>query len=124
MVCATCWTRAWRESAENPIQPASQALAMSLLEVSRPQIRLQTHRGPADAVRGVDFSLARGATLGLIGESGCGKSITALALLGLLPEGAQVSGSIRFDGHELLGRNHPQLCPLRGKHIRLAVQAT
>jgi ABC-type bacteriocin/lantibiotic exporter with double-glycine peptidase domain len=56
------------------------------------RVRLQTQRGPADAVRGVSFSLARGETLGLIGESGCGKSITAMALMGLLPEGAQVSG--------------------------------
>ena len=67
---------------------------MSLLEVSNLRIRLQTHRGPADAVRGVSFSLARGETLGLIGESGCGKSITAMALLGLLPEQSRVSGSI------------------------------
>ena len=57
---------------------------MSLLEVSNLRIRLQTHRGPADAVRGVSFSLARGETLGLIGESGCGKSITAMSLMGLL----------------------------------------
>ena len=53
---------------------------MPLLEVSNLRIRLQTHRGPADAVRGVSFSLARGETLGLIGESGCGKSITAMSL--------------------------------------------
>jgi peptide/nickel transport system ATP-binding protein len=49
----------------------------------------------------VSFALQRGGTLGLIGESGCGKSITALALMGLLPEGAAPRGSIRFDGQEL-----------------------
>ena len=76
---------------------------MSLLEVSNLRIRLQTHRGPADAVRGVSFSLARGETLGLIGESGCGKSITAMSLMGLLPDSAEVTGSIRFDGQELAG---------------------
>src|SRR6218665_2310517 len=122
MVLGTCWSRAWRESVEKPIQPASHSLAMSLLEVSRRQIRLQTHRGPADAVRGVDFSLARGATLGLIGESGCGKSIRGVGVVGLLPEGAQVSGSIRFDGQELLGRSDAQLCQLRGNRIGMVFQ--
>ena len=57
-----------------------------LLSVTDLRVTLQTARGPADALRGVSFDLARGQTLGLIGESGCGKSITALALMGLLPE--------------------------------------
>ena len=65
-----------------------------LLEVSDLRVTLATARGPADALRGVSFTLDRGATLGLIGESGCGKSMTALALMGLLPEGAEVSGSM------------------------------
>ena len=54
---------------------------MALLEVSSLTINLQTHRGRAQAVRDVSFTLERGATLGLIGESGCGKSLTALALM-------------------------------------------
>ena len=69
-----------------------------LIEVKDLRVRLNTSRGPADAVRGVSFSLARGETLGLIGESGCGKSVTAMALMGLLPDSAVVSGSIRLDG--------------------------
>jgi peptide/nickel transport system ATP-binding protein len=69
-----------------------------LLSVADLRVTLHTARGPADALRGVSFSMARGDTVGLIGESGCGKSITALALMGLLPEGAQVAGSIRFEG--------------------------
>ncbi len=72
-----------------------------LLEVTDLRVTLYTARGPADALRGVSFALQRGDTVGLIGESGCGKSITALALMGLLPEGAHVAGSIRFDGQEL-----------------------
>ena len=95
---------------------------MSLLEVSNLRIRLQTHRGPADAVRGVSFSLARGETLGLIGESGCGKSITAMSLMGLLPESAEVGGSIRFDGQELVGRTDAQMCKLRGNRIGMVFQ--
>ena len=81
---------------------------MNLLDVENLRVTLQTARGPADALRGVSFSLPRGGTLGLIGESGCGKSITALALMGLLPDGAQQQGSIKLDGRELLeiGRAH------------------
>ena len=76
---------------------------MALLEVDQLRVVLRTQRGPAEALRGVSFALDRGDALGLIGESGCGKSITALALMGLLPEGAQVSGSVRLDGRELIG---------------------
>ena len=76
---------------------------MALLEVEDLHIRLQTQRGPADAVRGIGFSLERGETLGIVGESGCGKSITVQSLMGLLPASAQVGGSIRFDGTEPAG---------------------
>ena len=69
-----------------------------LLEVDRLGVTLATPRGPAQALRDVSFTLARGQTLGLIGESGCGKSITALAMMGLLPEGAQTQGTVRLDG--------------------------
>ncbi len=95
---------------------------MALLEVSGLRISLPTRRGRALAVRGLDFSLARGDTLGLIGESGCGKSLTALALMGLLPEGAQASGSIRFDGQELLGLDDRALCRLRGNRMAMVFQ--
>ena len=80
---------------------------MPLLAVKNLSVRLQTQRGPADAVRDINFTLERGDTLGLVGESGCGKSITALSLMGLLPESAEVRGSIQFDGQELeIGRAH------------------
>jgi peptide/nickel transport system ATP-binding protein len=96
--------------------------ASALLQVTNLRVRLATQRGPADAVRGVSFTLDRGDTLGLIGESGCGKSITALALLGLLPERAEVSGSIRFDGDELVGRSDAEMCRLRGNRIGIVFQ--
>jgi peptide/nickel transport system ATP-binding protein len=95
---------------------------MPLLQVTDLRVRLITQRGPADAVRGVSFALESGETLGLIGESGCGKSITALALLGLPPERAVVSGSIRFDGEELVGRSEVELCRLRGNRIGIVFQ--
>jgi len=95
---------------------------MPLLEVRDLSVQLQTHRGPAQAVRDVSFSLERGETLGLVGESGCGKSITALALMGLLPENARVSGSILFDGQQLVGQPERSMCALRGERIAMIFQ--
>ncbi len=95
---------------------------MALIEVRDLSVELQTHRGPAHAVRNVSFALDRGETLGLIGESGSGKSITAMALLGLLPENARVTGSIVFDGRELVGRGEREMCGLRGNRIGMIFQ--
>ncbi len=95
---------------------------MALLEVSQLRVRLPTQRGPVEAVRGLDFSLQRGETLGLVGESGCGKSISAMALMGLLPENAEVSGSIRFEGEELVGKSDGAWCQLRGNRIAMVFQ--
>ncbi|MEO7939148.1 MAG: ABC transporter ATP-binding protein [Burkholderiaceae bacterium] len=93
-----------------------------MLEVSDLSVRLQTQRGPAYAIRNVSFALQRGDTVGLVGESGCGKSITAMALMGLLPDNAQVTGSIRFDGQELVGESDAVLCKLRGNRIGMIFQ--
>ncbi len=95
---------------------------MPFLEVSNLRVTLPTSRGPADALRGISFVLERGATLGLVGESGCGKSMTALALMGLLPMGARVSGSIRFNGRELVGLPDEAMCALRGDRIGMIFQ--
>ena len=95
---------------------------MNLLDVQDLRITLATARGPVQALRGVSFSLARGQSLGLIGESGCGKSLTALALMGLLPDGARVEGSIRLDGRELLGLPEDAWCALRGNRLAMVFQ--
>ena len=95
---------------------------MPLIEIEDLRIRLNTSRGPADAIRGVSFSLERGETLGLIGESGCGKSLTAMALMGLLPDDAVVSGSMRLDGRELVGLPEPEFCKLRGNRVSMIFQ--
>ncbi|HYE39859.1 MAG TPA: ABC transporter ATP-binding protein, partial [Ramlibacter sp.] len=95
---------------------------MALLEVRDLSVELQTHRGPAYAVRNVSFSLERGQSLGLIGESGCGKSITVMALMGLLPENARVTGSILFEGRELVGQPEGEMCKLRGDRIGMIFQ--
>jgi peptide/nickel transport system ATP-binding protein len=93
-----------------------------LLEVRNLHVKLHTHRGPAFAVRDVSFTLERGETLGLVGESGCGKSMTVMALMGLLPENAQVTGSIRFDGQELVGMSDAAMCEIRGDRIGMIFQ--
>src|SRR4051812_48231797 len=75
------------------------------------------------AVDSVSLSVANGATLGLVGESGCGKSVTSLAIMGLLPKGsAEVSGSVRFDGHDLLHVPDETLRDLRGDRLAMIFQ--
>jgi peptide/nickel transport system ATP-binding protein len=93
-----------------------------LLEATDLRLRLRTHAGAVDAVRGVSFRLRRGETLGLVGESGCGKSLTAMTLMGLQPEGATVSGSLRFHGEELIGQSEARWCALRGDRIAMVFQ--
>ncbi len=93
-----------------------------LLALDDLRVTLATPRGPVQALRGVSFAIDRGQTLGLIGESGCGKSLTALALMGLLPEGAQVTGSLRLNGRELLGQPEADWCSLRGNRLAMVFQ--
>ncbi|WP_433586517.1 ATP-binding cassette domain-containing protein [Microbacterium hydrocarbonoxydans] len=73
-------------------------------------------------VDGISFDVPDGSRLGLIGESGSGKSLTALAVLGLLPDGARASGSIRWNGTELIGMPDRELATLRGDDIGIVFQ--
>ncbi|HEX2301951.1 MAG TPA: ABC transporter ATP-binding protein, partial [Pseudonocardiaceae bacterium] len=78
---------------------------------------------PTRAVDGVSFSVAPGETVGLVGESGCGKSVTSLAVMGLLPpRGVQVGGSVRFAGRELVGAPDRTLRGLRGADMAMVFQ--
>jgi peptide/nickel transport system ATP-binding protein len=113
MAFATCWTHALPVRAESD---------MPLLEVNNLHVQLQTQRGPAEAVRGISFTLERGETLGIVGESGCGKSITVQSLMGLLPGTAKVTGSIRFEGTELVGLSEHDMCRIRGDRIGMIFQ--
>ena len=88
------------------------------LEVSDLVIEMAGNR----VVDGVSFSVADGARLGLIGESGSGKSLTALAVMGLLPDGARATGSIRWDGREILGLPDRELAGIRGDEIGIVFQ--
>ncbi|OAH50932.1 ABC transporter ATP-binding protein [Microbacterium oleivorans] len=78
--------------------------------------------GGRRVVDGVDLEVGDGDRVGLIGESGSGKSLTALAILGLLPDGAEVGGSIRWDGRELVGMRDRDLAQLRGDEIGMVFQ--
>jgi peptide/nickel transport system ATP-binding protein len=79
--------------------------------------------GATNAVQGLDFTIGRGETLALVGESGCGKSATALSLLRLLPQAGRImSGSIRFEGRDILRLPEPELRRLRGGAISMIFQ--
>ncbi|MRW91348.1 dipeptide ABC transporter ATP-binding protein [Duganella sp. FT80W] len=90
---------------------------MSLLEVRDLRIAFRT-----EAVKGVSFEVPANATVALVGESGSGKSVSALAVMGLLDAAASVSGSIRFDGRELLALDRTQRRALCGKEIAMIFQ--
>jgi peptide/nickel transport system ATP-binding protein len=95
-----------------------------LLEVEDLTCEFLTEAGPARAVDGVSFELAKGETVGLVGESGCGKSATALALMGLLPQpaGRVAGGSVRFDGEPLLRLSEKRRRNLRGNRLTMVFQ--
>ena len=95
---------------------------MPLLEARDLRVDLHTHRGTAAAVQGMSFMLERGETLGLIGESGCGKSMTALALMGLAPDNATVSGSLKLGGQQLVGLHERDWRRVRGARIAMIFQ--
>jgi peptide/nickel transport system ATP-binding protein len=78
--------------------------------------------GDRRVVDGVSFDVPDGARIGLIGESGSGKSLTALAILGLLPDGATAAGSVRWNGREILGLPDRELAELRGDEIGIVFQ--
>jgi peptide/nickel transport system ATP-binding protein len=94
----------------------------ALLNVEDLRVSLQTATGRADALRGISFRMQAGQTLGLIGESGCGKSLTALAIMGLLPERSISSGSISFKGSELVNASDADLRKIRGARIAMIFQ--
>ncbi|HET7686842.1 MAG TPA: ABC transporter ATP-binding protein [Candidatus Limnocylindria bacterium] len=94
-----------------------------LLEVEGLQTSFHTRDGVVRAVTGIDFHVNRGEILGLVGESGCGKSVTSLSVLRLIaPPGKIEAGSIRFDGRELLGLRDREMRELRGNRISMIFQ--
>jgi oligopeptide transport system ATP-binding protein len=94
-----------------------------LLAVDDLSVQFWTGGGTVYAVNGISFEVAAGETLGIVGESGCGKSVTALALLGLLPRAGRVkSGTARLEGRDLLQLKDRDLRRLRGRQIAMIFQ--
>jgi peptide/nickel transport system ATP-binding protein/oligopeptide transport system ATP-binding protein len=95
----------------------------TLLNVQNLVTTFKTAEGPLPAVRGASFSLQKGETLCIVGESGCGKSITALSLMGLLPSNGKIAeGSIHYNNRDLVKLKREELRKLRGKEISMIFQ--
>src|SRR5262245_1242413 len=95
----------------------------ALLTVEDLRVHFATERGTVHAVNGISFDIAAGETLGLVGESGCGKSVTSLALLGILARnGRVVSGRALFEGRDLLALSDSELRTVRGRKIAMIFQ--
>ena len=95
---------------------------MKLLQVENLCVTLDTLDGPIEIIRGVDFSIEKGERLGIVGESGCGKSITTLAIMSLLPPKSKVSGQILLNGDNINLLNEDQMCKIRGNKIGMIFQ--
>src|SRR5258708_12025123 len=96
---------------------------MALLEVQNLQTHFRTPEGINRAVDGVCFHVAEGETLAIVGESGCGKSVTAMSLMRLISEPpGKIAGSVLFQGKDLLQLSEPEMRAIRGNDISMFFQ--
>jgi peptide/nickel transport system ATP-binding protein len=95
---------------------------MSLLRIENLAVTIDTIEGQATIIDDISFSMNKGEKLGIVGESGCGKSITALAIMSLLPKGAKLSGNIELDGKELVSLSQKKYDQIRGNQIGMIFQ--
>ena len=102
----------------------AQSGSTPLLDVRELCVEFQTRKGVARVLEGVSFALRRGETLGLVGESGCGKSMTALAIMRLIPDppGRITAGEVVFDGQDLLSLDDASMRELRGNRVSMIFQ--
>src|SRR5215212_5660021 len=98
--------------------------AAPLLELTDLNIAFDTERGQIRPVRDVSYSIYPGQTLAVVGESGCGKSVTALSILRLIPTppGKVLGGEIKFEGRDLLGLSEKEMRTVRGRDIAMIFQ--
>jgi oligopeptide/dipeptide ABC transporter ATP-binding protein len=94
----------------------------SVLKIKDLKIAFKTEDGFLQAVDGLDFEIAKGETLGLVGESGCGKSVTSLSVMRLLPEKTRITGEISFLGEDLLLKKEHELEKIRGNKVSMIFQ--
>jgi peptide/nickel transport system ATP-binding protein len=94
----------------------------TVLSVRDLQVTFPSEAGPVKAVRGLSFDLTAGETMAIVGESGSGKSVTSLAIMGLHPPTARITGSITLHGEELLGRSDEKMSRLRGEALAMVFQ--
>jgi len=97
-------------------------MAETVLDISKLAVTFDTPDGDVEAVRNVSLSIEKGECLGIVGESGSGKSQTFLAAFGLSSDNAQVSGSVKFQGREVLGMTRSELDGFRGRHVAFVFQ--
>ncbi len=97
---------------------------MNILEVRNLETVFKTDEGTVHAVNGIDFDLKEGETLGIVGESGCGKSVSMLSMLQLIPSppGEIRNGEAKFFGHDLLGMDEDEIRHIRGAQISMIFQ--
>lgn len=93
-----------------------------VMSVRNLRVSFNTEAGVVHAVRDVSFDLWGGRTLGIVGESGSGKSVTALSLIGLLDDNAHVTGSVKLNGEELIGKSDEEMSKIRGARISMIFQ--
>ena len=93
-----------------------------LLTISELRIAFDQREHTSEVLHGVDLDIVRGESIGLVGESGCGKSVTWLGVLGLLGKHTRVTGSVKFQGRELLGLSDTELSQIRGRKIAMIFQ--
>ena len=94
----------------------------NVLQVDDLHVTFDLPGGPRTVVAGVGYGIAPGRTLGVVGESGCGKSMTALALMGLVPRPGRVTGRVLFQGHQVLGQSAEAWRKLRGGQVAMVFQ--
>src|SRR5687767_1420593 len=107
-----------------PARPAGQPTGQPLLELRDLNIAFDTDRGQIRPVRDVSFSIFPGQTVALVGESGCGKSVTAMSILRLIPSppGKVLAGRVTFDGRDLLRLSEREMRSVRGGQIAMIFQ--
>ena len=111
-----------QSAADGPRKGRDEATFAPLLEVRDLAVSFAVEGRERRVVAGVSYSIPTGRTLGIVGESGCGKSMTALALIGLTPSPGRVTGSVRFEGRELVGQSETEWRRLRGARVAMIFQ--